>query len=92
MEFIATEVEEKSFGEFRRKVRASALLSAAMVQLLNALHFTGRVSMEALDRLSRMFLDGGLLQVFEEPKSRTRKPCPEEEIDENFVSSCKEDE
>jgi hypothetical protein len=52
----------------------------------------GRRYAEALVRLSRMFLDGGLLRAFEEPKSRTRKPCHEEEIDENFVSSCKEDE
>jgi len=36
--------EEKSFVEFRRKVRAAEVLSAAMENLLKALHFSGRVS------------------------------------------------
>jgi hypothetical protein len=36
--------EEKSFVEFRRKVRAAEVLSAAMERLLLALQFTGRVS------------------------------------------------
>jgi hypothetical protein len=36
--------EEKDFVEFRRKVRASEVLSAAMERLLLSLHFTGRVS------------------------------------------------
>ena len=36
--------EEKGFGEFRRKVRDSEMLSASMMQLLSAIHFTGRVS------------------------------------------------
>ena len=36
--------DEQSFGEFRRKVRDSELLSASLVQLLSAIHFTGRVS------------------------------------------------
>ena len=36
--------EEKNFVEFRRKVRAAEVLSAAMEHLLLALHFTGRVS------------------------------------------------
>ncbi len=36
--------EEKSFGEFRRKVRSAEVLSAAMERLLRNLHFTGRVS------------------------------------------------
>jgi len=39
-----TESEEKSFGEFRRKVRSAEVLSAAMERLLRNLHFTGRVS------------------------------------------------
>lgn len=38
------ENEESNFGEFRRKVRAAEVLSAAMEQLLRTLHFTGRVS------------------------------------------------
>jgi hypothetical protein len=44
MEIVGTGEEERSFGEFRRKVRLSELLSASLVQLLSAIHFTGRVS------------------------------------------------
>ena len=36
--------EETSFLEFRRKVRAAQVLSAAMEHLLLTLQFTGRVS------------------------------------------------
>jgi len=36
--------EEKTFGEFRRKVQAAEVLSASMERLLLALRFTGRVS------------------------------------------------
>jgi hypothetical protein len=36
--------EEKSFVEFRRKVRAAEVLSAAMEHLLRSLQFSGRVS------------------------------------------------
>jgi DNA-directed RNA polymerase specialized sigma24 family protein len=43
----------------------------------------GRRYPEALDRLSRMFLDGGLLRRMEEPKPAPEKTCQEEEIDEN---------
>ena len=38
------ENEERSFVEFRRKVRSAEILSAAMERLLESLHFTGRVS------------------------------------------------
>ncbi len=38
------ENEEQSFVEFRRKVRAAEVLSAAMECLLRSLHFTGRLS------------------------------------------------
>ena len=44
MEFIDSLVEERTFGEFRRKVRSAEVLSAAMEKLLSAIHFTGRVS------------------------------------------------
>ena len=44
MEFVPTLDEERGFGEFRRKVRSSELLSASMERLLSAIHFTGRVS------------------------------------------------
>jgi len=36
--------EERQFSEFRRKVRESELLSAALERLLMALRFTGRLS------------------------------------------------
>lgn len=36
--------EEKSFVEFRRKVRAAEVLSASMGHLVKNLHFTGRIS------------------------------------------------
>ncbi len=38
------ENEEKSFGEFRRKVRSAEVLSAAMQRLLQVIHFNGRLS------------------------------------------------
>ena len=38
------ENEEKSFGEFRRKVRSAEVLSAAMERLLRTLHFSGKLS------------------------------------------------
>ena len=36
--------EEKDFVEFRRKVRAAEVLSAAMEHLLKSLQFSGRLS------------------------------------------------
>jgi hypothetical protein len=36
--------EEKNFVEFRRKVRAAEVLSAAMERLLRAVQFSGRVT------------------------------------------------
>ena len=38
------ENEERSFVEFRRKVRAAEVLSAAMQRLLQSIHFNGRLS------------------------------------------------
>lgn len=38
------ENEERSFGEFRRKIRAAEMLSTAMHRLLQAIHFNGRLS------------------------------------------------
>ena len=38
------EEEERSFGEFRRKVRSAEVLSAAMQRLLQTIHFNGRLS------------------------------------------------
>ena len=36
--------EERSFGEFRRKVRSAEVLSAAIQRLLQTIHFNGRLS------------------------------------------------
>ena len=36
--------EEKSFGEFRRKVKSAEVLSASMERLLLSLRFTGKLS------------------------------------------------
>ena len=36
--------DERSFVEFRRKVRSAEMLSAAMERLLRALRFTGKLS------------------------------------------------
>ena len=38
------ENEGRSFAEFRRKVRAAEVLSAAIEQLLRTLHFSGKIS------------------------------------------------
>jgi hypothetical protein len=37
--------EEKNFGEFRRKVRAAEMLSAAMQRLLQTIHFNGHLNL-----------------------------------------------
>jgi hypothetical protein len=36
--------EERTFGEFRRKVKSAEVLSASMERLLLSLHFTGKLS------------------------------------------------
>lgn len=41
---------------------------------------------EAIDRLSEMFLDGGLLRPFDEPEPMAPETCQEGEKDENAVS------
>ena len=38
------ENEERSFGEFRRKIRGAEVLSAAIQRLLQVIHFNGRLS------------------------------------------------
>lgn len=38
------ECEGRSFAEFRRKVRAAEVLSAALEQLLRTLRFSGKIS------------------------------------------------
>ena len=42
---VDVQSEERSFGEFRRKVRAAEMLSAAMQRLLQAIHFNGKLSL-----------------------------------------------
>lgn len=44
IEIEINENEEKHFGEFRRKVRAAEVLSTATQRLLQAVHFSGRLS------------------------------------------------
>ncbi len=41
---LPRDLEEAGFVEFRRKVRAAEVLSAAVERLLAQLHFTGKVS------------------------------------------------
>jgi hypothetical protein len=41
----APSVDDCSFAEFRRKMRESELLSAAMEKLLRSLRFSGRLSL-----------------------------------------------
>jgi hypothetical protein len=45
IEVQSYENEERSFVEFRRKVRSAEMLSAAMERLLRTLQFTGRLSL-----------------------------------------------
>lgn len=49
IEVESHENEERSFGEFRRKVRGAEVLSAAMQRLLQAIHFNGRLSVVVLN-------------------------------------------
>jgi len=44
IEVQGNEEEERSFAEFRRKVRSAEVLSASIERLLRGLHFTGRLS------------------------------------------------
>ena len=44
IEMQGQEIEERSFGEFRRKVRSAEVLSTAMQRLLQEIRFTGRLS------------------------------------------------
>jgi hypothetical protein len=38
------EADESNFVEFRRKVKAAEVLSAAIERLLRSMHFTGKLS------------------------------------------------
>jgi hypothetical protein len=61
MEFVQPCEEERGFGEFRRKVRDSQLLSASLEKLLSAIHFTGRVSVVVQNGRVLNPATGGLL-------------------------------
>jgi hypothetical protein len=41
---VSRGIEETGFTEFRRKIRAAEVLSAAMQRLLSDIHFNGKVS------------------------------------------------
>jgi hypothetical protein len=41
---VSRGMEETGFVEFRRKIRAAEVLSAAMLRLLSDIHFNGKVS------------------------------------------------
>ena len=66
----SSESEEKTFVEFRRKVRSAEVLSAAMERLLRTLHFTGRLSV--------VVQNGSVLKSgYEEGYFRQQEPgCP----------------
>jgi hypothetical protein len=44
MSEVSRATEETGFVEFRRKIRAAEVLSAAMQRLLSDIHFNGKVS------------------------------------------------
>lgn len=44
MGHVGSESEDRTFTEFRRKIREGEVLSTALAQLLQKLHFTGRLS------------------------------------------------
>ena len=49
MNEVETAMEEKTFNEFRRKVREAEVLSAATEKLLRSLRFSGRLSVVVKD-------------------------------------------
>ena len=71
--------EEKNFVEFRRKVRSSEVLSAAMEHLLLSLQFTGRVTVVVQNgRVLKSGYEEGYFRHREDSSSHTdpiaRKP------------------
>jgi hypothetical protein len=44
MSDMSRAVEEESFVEFRRKIRAAEVLSAALQRLISDVHFNGKVT------------------------------------------------
>jgi hypothetical protein len=73
--------EEKSFGEFRRKVRSAEVLSASMERLLLTLRFTGRMTLVMQN--GRVLKSGYEESYFRQHGEQTRG---EDEITPNFRS------
>jgi hypothetical protein len=44
MSEVSRGMEEAGFAEFRRKIRAAEVLSAALLRLVSDIHFNGKVS------------------------------------------------
>lgn len=65
--------EEKSFGEFRRKVRSAEVLSAAMERLLMTLHFTGKLSVVVQN--GRVLKSGYEESYFRQREENSRADC-----------------
>lgn len=73
IEVQSYENEERSFGEFRRKVRCAEVLSAAMERLLRTLRFTGRLSV--------VVQNGHVLKSgYEEGYFRQHEPGPSDRL------------
>lgn len=69
--------EERTFGEFRRKVKAAEVLSASMERLLLSLRFTGKVSV--------VMQNGRVLKSgYEEGYFRRRSADVDDEIAQNL--------
>jgi hypothetical protein len=67
IEVQSHENEERSFGEFRRKVRSAEVLSAAMQRLLQAIRFNGRLSV--LVQNGQVLKSGYEVGYFRQPES-----------------------
>ena len=73
IEVQSYENEERSFGEFRRKVCCAEVLSAAMERLLRTLRFTGRLSV--------VVQNGHVLKSgYEEGYFRQHEPGPSDRL------------
>ena len=69
--------DERTFGEFRRKVKAAEVLSASMERLLLSLRFTGKVSV--------VMQNGRVLKSgYEEGYFRRRSADVDDEIAQNL--------
>ena len=67
IEVQSHENEERSFGEFRRKVKSAEVLSAALLRLLQAIHFNGRLSV--LVQNGQVFKSGYEEGYFRQPET-----------------------